>query len=154
MRAKIGLAGKEDGDLELVQALLSLMQAQGADFTLTFRRLSDLTGDDALETAFAASFREPDSCGTWLAQWRERLSRDRQSDGERAAAMRSVNPAFIPRNHRVEQAIEAAVENGDFSLFEALLRVLANPYDDQPDFAPYSEPPKPHERVLATFCGT
>lgn len=154
MRAKIGLAGKEDGDLELVQALLSLMQAQGADFTLTFRRLSDLAGDEALETAFAASFREPDSCGTWLAQWRERLSRDRQSDGERAAAMRSVNPVFIPRNHRVEQAIEAAVENGDFSLFEALLRVLANPYDDQPDFAAYSEPPKPHERVLATFCGT
>ncbi|MGO7204654.1 hypothetical protein ACCT30_26085, partial [Rhizobium ruizarguesonis] len=73
---------------------------------------------------------------------------------ERAIAMRSVNPAFIPRNHRVEQAIEAAVENGDFSLFEALLGVLSKPYEDQPGFAAYREPPKPSERVLATFCGT
>ncbi|PDS39200.1 hypothetical protein CO665_07820 [Rhizobium anhuiense] len=154
MREKIGLAGQEDGDLELVQALLSLMQTQAADFTLTFRRLSDLAGDDAAEPGFAASFREPEACGAWLAQWRERLSRDPQSATERAIAMRSVNPAFIPRNHRVEQAIEAAVENGDFSLFEALLTVLSKPYEDQPGFAAYRAPPKPDERVLATFCGT
>ncbi|MGO7157967.1 YdiU family protein [Rhizobium johnstonii] len=154
MLEKIGLAGEEDGDLDLVQALLSLMQAQGADFTLTFRRLSDLAGDDAAEPEFAASFREPDACGAWLTQWRERLSRDPQTASERAIAMRSVNPAFIPRNHRVEQAIEAAVDNGDFSLFEALLSVLSKPYEDQPGFAAYREPPKPSERVLATFCGT
>ncbi|MFF0919715.1 YdiU family protein [Rhizobium leguminosarum] len=154
MREKIGLAGEEDGDLDLVQALLSLMQAQGADFTLTFRRLSDLAGDDAAEPEFAASFREPDARGAWLTQWRERLSRDPQTATERAIAMRRVNPAFIPRNHRVEQAIEAAVENGDFSLFEALLSVLSKPYEDQPGFVAYREPPKPDERVLATFCGT
>ena len=154
MRKKIGLAGEEDGDLDLVQALLSLMQAQGADFTLTFRRLSGLAGDEAAEPAFAASFREAEAGRPWLTRWRERLSRDPQTASERATAMRGVNPAFIPRNHRVEQAIEAAVENGDFSLFEALLTVLARPYDDQPDLAGYSEPPKPHERVLATFCGT
>ncbi|EJZ20672.1 YdiU family protein [Rhizobium sp. Pop5] len=154
MRAKIGLAGEEDGDLELVQALLTLMQAQGADFTLAFRRLSDLAGDDAVEPAFAASFNEPDACRDWLARWRERLSRDSQTAAGRAIAMRSVNPAFIPRNHRVEQAIEAAVENGDFSLFEALLTVLAKPYENQPGFAAYMEPPKPSERVLQTFCGT
>lgn len=154
MRDKIGLAGEEDGDLDLVQALLSLMQAQGADYTLTFRRLSDLAGDEAAEAAFAASFREPDACGAWLAQWRERLSRDPQTATDRANAMRSVNPAFIPRNHRVEQAINAAVEDGDFSLFEALLSVLAKPYEDQLGFAAYLEPPKPDERVLATFCGT
>ncbi|MBX5157163.1 YdiU family protein [Rhizobium sp. NZLR8] len=154
MREKIGLAGEEDGDLDLVQALLSLMQAQGADFTLAFRRLSDLAGDGAVETAFAASFREPEACGTWLTQWRERLSRDPQTAPQRTLAMRSVNPVFIPRNHRVEQAIEAAVENGDFLLFEALLTVLSKPYEDQPGFAAYMEPPKPDERVLATFCGT
>jgi uncharacterized protein YdiU (UPF0061 family) len=68
--------------------------------------------------------------------------------------MRGANPAFIPRNHRIEQAIEAAVEDGDFSLFEALLTVLAKPYEDQPAFAPYTEPPQPAERVLQTFCGT
>jgi uncharacterized protein YdiU (UPF0061 family) len=154
MRHKIGLAGEEDGDLELVQALLALMQAQVADFTLTFRRLSDFAGDDTAEPAFAASFREPDACRDWLARWRERLSRDPQTATERAVAMRRVNPAFIPRNHRVEQAIDAAVEDGDFSLFEALLTVLSNPYEDQPAFAGYMEPPKPNERVLQTFCGT
>lgn len=154
MRHKIGLAGEEDGDLELVQALLALMQAQVADFTLTFRRLSDFAGDDAAEPAFAASFREPDACRDWLARWRERLSRDPQTATERAVAMRRVNPAFIPRNHRVEQAIDAAVEDGDFSLFEALLTVLSKPYEDQPGFAAYMEPPKPNERVLQTFCGT
>ncbi|ARO23173.1 SELO family protein [Rhizobium sp. S9] len=154
MRAKIGLAGQEDGDLELVQALLSLMQAQGADFTLAFRRLSDLAGNDDAEPAFAGSFQEPEACRPWLMQWRERLSRDPQTPVERAGAMRRVNPAFIPRNHRVEQAIEAAVENGDFSLFEALLTVLSKPYEDQPDLAAYMEPPKPEERVLQTFCGT
>ncbi|MBB3915000.1 protein adenylyltransferase SelO [Rhizobium fabae] len=154
MRHKIGLAGEEDGDLELVQALLALMQAQVADFTLTFRRLSDLAGDDTAEPAFAASFREPDACRDWLVRWRERLSRDPQAASERAVAMRRVNPAFIPRNHRVEQAIDAAVEDGDFSLFEALLTVLSNPYEDQPAFAAYMEPPKPNERVLQTFCGT
>jgi uncharacterized protein YdiU (UPF0061 family) len=68
--------------------------------------------------------------------------------------MKQVNPAFIPRNHRVEQAIEAAVQDGDFSLFEALLSVLSHPYDEQPAFAAYMDPPKPEERVLQTFCGT
>jgi serine/tyrosine/threonine adenylyltransferase len=154
MRGKIGLASVEDGDLELIQSLLALMQAEGADFTLTFRRLSVLADDDTAEAAFASTFRELASTAEWLARWRERLARDPQTSTERAAAMKQVNPAFIPRNHRVEQAIEAAVEDGDFSLFEALLTVLARPYEEQPAFAAYMEPPKPEERVLQTFCGT
>lgn len=154
MRGKIGLALAEDGDLELIQSLLALMQAQGADFTLTFRRLSALADDPEAETEFASTFREPAATAEWLAHWRERLLRDPQVPTERAAAMRHVNPAFIPRNHRVEQAIEAAVEDGDFSLFEALLAVLSHPYDEQPAFAAYMDPPKPEERVLQTFCGT
>jgi uncharacterized protein YdiU (UPF0061 family) len=68
--------------------------------------------------------------------------------------MRAVNPAFIPRNHRVEAIIEAAVNRNDFAPFEELLAVLAKPYDDQPALAGYAEPPKPDERVLQTFCGT
>ncbi|MBB4568323.1 protein adenylyltransferase SelO [Rhizobium leucaenae] len=154
MRAKIGLATEEDGDLDLIQALLALMQQQEADFTLTFRRLAALAESEDKEMAFAASFKDPESTETWLARWRERLSRDPQAPTERARAMRSVNPAFIPRNHRIEQAIEAAVKEEDFSLFEALLAVLAKPYQDQPAFAPYAEPPQPAERVLQTFCGT
>ena len=67
--------------------------------------------------------------------------------------MRSVNPAFIPRNHRVEAVIAAAV-NADYAPFEDLLTVLAKPYDDQPNFAAYANPPEPHQRVVQTFCGT
>ncbi len=153
MRAKIGLASEEDGDLDLIQSLLATMQQQGADFTLTFRRLAALAADE--DTAdFAATFQEPQSVAPWLERWRERLGRDPQTPAARAAAMRRVNPAFIPRNHRIQQAIEAAVEDGDFSLFEALLKVLATPYEEQPAFAPYAEPPLPSERVLQTFCGT
>jgi uncharacterized protein YdiU (UPF0061 family) len=68
--------------------------------------------------------------------------------------MRSVNPAFIPRNHRIEAVIEAAVIRDDFTLFEELLAVLSKPYEDQPAYAGYTEPPEPHQRVLQTFCGT
>jgi uncharacterized protein YdiU (UPF0061 family) len=155
MRAKIGLVSEEDGDLDLIQSLLATMQQQNADFTLAFRRLAALAGDgDGDGGDFAATFNDPQSVAPWLERWRERLARDPQAPAARAEAMRKVNPAFIPRNHRIEQAIEAAVEDGDFSLFEALLKVLATPYQDQPAFAPYAEPPLPAERVLQTFCGT
>ncbi|NNH33293.1 YdiU family protein, partial [Rhizobium sp. SEMIA 4085] len=93
MRRKIGLVSEEDGDLDLIQSLLALMQDGKADFTLAFRRLCALAGDGAAETAFTASFREPETCGEWLARWRERLSRDLQSPAERAEAMCKVNPA-------------------------------------------------------------
>ena len=68
--------------------------------------------------------------------------------------MKSVNPAFIPRNHRVEAVIEAAVNRDDFAPFEELLTVLSRPYEDQPAYAGYADPPEPHQRVVQTFCGT
>jgi serine/tyrosine/threonine adenylyltransferase len=68
--------------------------------------------------------------------------------------MRAVNPAFIPRNHRIEAMIEAAVEREDFSPFEELLLLLAAPFEDQACFVRYKDPPQPHERVGQTFCGT
>jgi len=153
MRAKIGLANEEDGDLDLIQSLLATMQEQSADFTLAFRRLATLAADEDV-TDFAATFQDPQSIAPWLQRWRERLGRDPRTAAARGQAMRKANPAFIPRNHRIEQAIQAAVEDDDFSLFEALLKVLAKPYEDQPAFAPYAEPPLPAERVLQTFCGT
>jgi uncharacterized protein YdiU (UPF0061 family) len=76
-----------------------------------------------------------------------------QSPAERQAAMRRVNPMFIPRNHRIEAVIAAAVE-GDYAPFEELLLVLSKPYEDQPAFTDYANPPQPHERVCQTFCGT
>jgi uncharacterized protein YdiU (UPF0061 family) len=88
----------------------------------------------------------------WAQRWRERLASDPQDAVNRKAAMQAVNPAFIPRNHRVEALIKAAVEQENFGPFEELLQVLLRPYEDQPAFVAYEEPPQPHERVQATFC--
>ncbi len=79
---------------------------------------------------------------------------ERREPNARAQAMRAVNPAFIPRNHRVEQALDAAIESGDFSPFADLLTVLSRPYEDQAAFAEYANPPQSSERVFLTFCGT
>ena len=75
------------------------------------------------------------------------------ADRQTQALMRSVNPAFIPRNHRIEAVIQAAVNN-DYAPFEELLTALSKPYEDQPQFAAYAEPPLPQQRVTQTFCGT
>ncbi|OBZ95978.1 hypothetical protein ADU59_06190 [Pararhizobium polonicum] len=154
MKAKIGLYAEEDGDLDLVQGLLSAMHRNEADFTLTFRRLCDAAESTAGDAALRGLFTDPADIDAWLVAWRERTGRETLSDAQTADAMRTVNPAFIPRNHRIEQAIRAAEDDGDFSLFEALVAVLAKPYEDQPGFAPLAEPPLPDERVLRTFCGT
>jgi uncharacterized protein YdiU (UPF0061 family) len=72
----------------------------------------------------------------------------------RRSAMEGINPAYIPRNHRVESVIAAATESGDFSGFDELLEVLSRPYAARPRFEAYERPPRPEERVLQTFCGT
>ncbi|MCG5479497.1 protein adenylyltransferase SelO [Sinorhizobium alkalisoli] len=154
MRRKIGLATAEDGDLERIQTLLTLMHKGNADFSLTFRQLAACVEDDASDAQLAGLFQNPEALLPWLADWRGRLGREPRAPDERAAAMRAVNPAFIPRNHRVEQAIDAAVRGADFSLFEALVDVTSMPYEDQPQHAAHAEPPKPGEEVLQTFCGT
>lgn len=154
MRRKIGLAMSEKGDLDLLQALLTAMHQGEADFTLTFRRLCDSARDPAADAALASTFASTGAIGPWLQEWRQRLSREKATADERATAMMAVNPAFIPRNHRIEEAIAAATEDADFSLFEALVEVTANPYTDQPQFARYQAPPSPGEEVQRTFCGT
>ena len=80
-------------------------------------------------------FADPAAFDEWAARWRQRLAEEPQSAAERQAAMRAVNPAFIPRNHRVEAVIQAAVNSDDFAPFEELLTVLSKPFEDQPDFA-------------------
>jgi serine/tyrosine/threonine adenylyltransferase len=158
LRRKIGLFTVRDGDEALVQDLLDAMANGKADFTLTFRRLGDHLGDAALDRAgdarLRALFAAPAAFDEWAARWRQRLAQEPQSGAERRAAMHAVNPAFIPRNHRVEAVIAAAVTNDDYRPFEELLTVLAKPYRDQPDFADYANPPQEHERVCQTFCGT
>jgi uncharacterized protein YdiU (UPF0061 family) len=89
-----------------------------------------------------------------VARWRRRIADEPLDPAGRQKAMLSINPLFIPRNHRVEAVIEAAVNNDDFAPFEELLTVLSKPYEDQPAFAEYAQPPQPDQRVLQTFCGT
>ena len=156
MRRKIGLATTVEGDADLVNQLLATMHAAGADFTLTFRRLAleaQVPAQDG-RTALRELFTADSGIDAWLRDWRQRLASDPQSASERAAAMRLVNPAFIPRNHRVEAALSAASDSGDYGPFQRLLGILQRPYDDQPDSAEYSQPPEPSAQVFKTFCGT
>ena len=153
LRCKLGLATAENGDVELAGDLLKTMSDQGVDFTLFFRRLGDVErpgGADPLRELFVDS----SPLDSWIDRWRMRLSKENVDPATRSAAMHAVNPAFIPRNHRVAAVIDAAVERGDYAPFEELLTILSKPFEDQPAFARYADPPQPHERVLATFCGT
>ena len=153
-RAKLGLMEPRDGDLALVQDLFERMAANRADFTLTFRRLADLlTGDD--EASPRDLFVDPTAFDAWEDTWRARLAAEAPlSDADRAAALRAANPAVIPRNHQVEAAIRAAEDEGDYSVFEALLEALATPFEERPEHAAYRLPPRPGEEVRQTFCGT
>ena len=99
-------------------------------------------------------FTDPAAFDEWAARWRQRLEEEQSDPAARRAAMLAANPAFIPRNHRVEAVIRAAVDRDDFAPFEELLAVLSRPFDSQPGFEHYQDPPAAHERVHATFCGT
>jgi uncharacterized protein YdiU (UPF0061 family) len=160
--AKIGLGDEQPGDEDLIQDLLARMAENEADFTLAFRRLADAAEGDA--AGFRALFADPAAADAWLVRWQARIAAGEVSPPEggaatipppaRAAAMRAVNPAYIPRNHLVEEALAAAVQNDDLAPFDALLAVLARPFEDQPGRERYALPPQPEERVRATFCGT
>ncbi|MGB3314192.1 MAG: YdiU family protein [Albidovulum sp.] len=140
-RPKIGLATEEDGDAALIEALLTRMAQGGADFTRTFRGLGDRSA--------AVEFADPEAFESWARDWHARTAREANP----VATMRAVNPAFIPRNHRVEEAIRAAV-TGDYAPFHRLNAILSHPFDDQPDAAAYRAAPEAEEVVTRTFCGT
>jgi len=154
LRRKLGLFTQQDGDAALADDLLERMAANHADFTLTFRRLCDAATGAENEGALRALFASPAAYDAWAIGWRRRLQLEPVSSEARAAAMRKVNPAFIPRNHLVEAAIKAAVEQQNFQPFEELLDVVTRPYEDRPELEPYALPARPEERVEHTFCGT
>lgn len=152
---KLGLVPREEGDTALINDFLNLMADENTDFTQTFRGLCDLPGTE--EPSPAASvrvdFNNTQAFKNWESAWQARLRREPRSLKEIQTNMRAVNPAFIPRNHLIEQMIAAAL-NEDFAPFERLNEVLSRPYDDQPEFADLQAPPKRDEIVHRTFCGT
>ena len=144
-RAKIGLATEEEEDAELLHRLLSRMETLRADFTNTFRALGTPAARD--------EFLEPEGYDAWERDWHARLAREGASPEDRRAGMLRANPAVIPRNHRVEEAIAASVA-GDFGPFHRLVEVLATPFDARPDATDLQRPPAEDEAVRQTFCGT
>ena len=155
MRRKLGLLTEQEGDAALAGDLLAGMHANNADFTNTFRQLTDAaSGEPGNAAGVRSLLRDESALDEWLGRWRQRLAQEPTDAATRAANMRVVNPAFIPRNHRVEAMIRAAVDNNDFAPFEELLGVLLKPYENRPEFVHYTEPPQEHQRVRATFCGT
>lgn len=154
MRRKLGLLESEADDDTLARDLLKVMADGEADFTLTFRWLTRLAdGDDNAGEELRKLHTDPAALDAWLERWRTRVTREQTSDGDRTAAMRAANPVYIPRNHRVEEAIAAALSD-EFGPFERLVEVLGTPFDEQPNSAEFEQPPAAAEVVRQTFCGT
>lgn len=153
-RAKIGLRTAQPGDQQLIENLLGSMAQQAVDFTLFFHSLQDavLAPQQAAKTV--ALFQDATEWQSWAARWQQRLEAEQQSSEQIAAFLKGVNPAVIPRNHRIEQAIEAASERQDFSDFDRLNRILSSPFQVTDEDAQWMGPPQPSEKVCRTFCGT
>jgi uncharacterized protein YdiU (UPF0061 family) len=158
--AKLGLQSLRPDDAALVGAWLDLLHRNECDFTRAFRGLCDAAdvadrdGGAPEEDPLRSSFQRPGEYDAWARDWRARLARDPAPAGGRGSAMRRINPWVIPRNHRVEAMISAAVERADFGAFEEMLEVVAKPYEKRSGLEAYERPPRPDERVLQTFCGT
>ncbi|MHB8920899.1 MAG: protein adenylyltransferase SelO [Halothiobacillus sp.] len=152
MREKLGLNTTDTGDTELIHWLLAIMQEQGADFSLVFRRLSTAVRGDV--EPVRALLNHSADFDDWLARWQARRRQETGPAHECAAAMDRVNPLVIPRNHRVEAALAAATEQHDFAPFHELLAAITSPFDERPEFAQYAEPAPANFGPFTTFCGT
>ena len=147
MRLKLGLFNEENEDEQLIYDLLTLMHKNAADYTNTFRDLT-LEKKDSIPMFTTSEF------SNWYNKWSERLSRQNNTKDEVIKLMKSVNPSIIPRNHRVEEAIKAAVKNYDYSIMMNLLKVLSNPFEYSENQEEYATLPKPTNIPYRTFCGT
>ncbi len=148
---KVGLPNSEEIDA-FMQSTFIAMTKNKVDFTLFFRRLTQVAGG-ANSADFLDLFEEYQAGQDWLDEWRELYGKDETSSSVRLKGMQERNPIYIPRNHRVEQAIQAGMNN-DFSLFHELVQVLSKPFEAQDGFEKYELPPLPAEEVRRTFCGT
>ena len=148
MRKKLGIFNEEEGDMKLVEDLLMHMQKNQADFTNTFRSLSD----DAVQNS---AFYQDAGFKNWLSQWKARLSRQNETFADSIPLMQSANPKVIPRNHLVEAALSAATERNDLILFNELLMIVSKPYANIAHDAKYTQVPEPlFDAQYKTFCGT
>jgi serine/tyrosine/threonine adenylyltransferase len=147
MRVKLGLFHEEKEDEALIKEVLQLMKEYDADYTNTFRALT-LDKKDNTKLFASSDF------GEWYKKWQERRGRQQESNEVSNQLMRSINPAVIPRNHRVEEALNAAVQDSDYSVMEKLLNALSEPFAYSPEQEVYCELPPDTEGPYRTFCGT
>jgi len=147
MSVKLGLFNNEPEDEGLIEALLEIMHKHHADYTNTFLALT-------FDRPEVRGLFEQSDFQAWRVRWQERLLRQTQSAGDVQERMKGVNPSVIPRNHRVEEALEAAVNLGDFSVLDRLTAVLEKPFAHTPDQAAYAAPAPESARPYRTFCGT
>nr|WP_309297434.1 YdiU family protein [Lysinibacillus sp. KH24] len=146
MRAKLGIFNEEEQDIELVEELLKLMQQQQADYTNTFIALTF--------ERFDSNLFQTHDFQAWLTKWQARLTRQTETQAMSQQLMKKHNPAVIPRNHRVEEALTAAVEHDDYSVMEQLLNIVAQPFAHTEEQQAYASPPSPSATPYRTFCGT
>jgi len=152
MRFKLGLSSEEADDSKLANELLQSMEGQDVDFTLLFRRLADsLRGDIECVRDLFDDYEKFDQ---WYARWQERLARESTNVEDRIISMNQVNPIYIPRNHKVEEALFAAEAKSDFAPFEKLVDVLASPFEEREGLETYAEPAPDSFLPYRTFCGT
>ena len=154
-RAKLGLEampGKDAEDRSLAQDWLELLEQHHVDFTLGWRRLVDAV--EGRPESLKALFPSADATDSWLERWRQRL--DLQQSSEIATSMRAANPIYIPRNHLVEEALEAASDHADLAPFERLLDVITHPFEERSEHEQRYAQPAPREFTdcYQTFCGT
>jgi len=155
MRKKIGLIDTRTGDDLLIEDLLTLMQEEKTDFTLMFRRLSDLASADVSADRTVASLFEPGPAfAPWMERWQQRIDKDPQDAASRQASMYAVNPVFLARNHLVEEVIDAANKENNLDLFHDLIDITSKPYEFNINKTHYATPPRPEQIVRQTFCGT
>lgn len=147
MRAKLGMFNEEPQDESLIEELLGLMQKYQADYTNTFLALTFAKPEDTVLFGIEAF-------NQWYEKWLARLTRQEQSKASIQQLMKDNNPAVIPRNHRVEEALEAAVEREDYRVMERLLKALANPFAHDSEQAEYATLPPQSDCPYQTFCGT
>ena len=154
-RNKLGLQNKKENDEKLINSLLIQMEKHKTDFTVTFRGLCSLVMDDNENNfhKFKNYFSNSKEINAWLDNWQSRLSCEEINKENIFSFINNTNPAYIPRNHRIEEMINRALE-GDFSFFNRLNDIIDAPFSDQKQHEEYKKPPKENEIVAQTFCGT
>jgi uncharacterized protein YdiU (UPF0061 family) len=154
MASKLGLKEFRPGDDELLDDFLELLDEHDVDFTLAFRRLTERVDPDSEDSTVEEFFTFPEDFNAWLERWRDRLDEQERSPTEIAESMEQTNPTVIPRNYHVNDAIEQAVEHGDYDKFHDLADILTRPYEWSVGHEDLLRPPTSDQRVETTFCGT